>query len=160
MNARGLLFYLAGIDRKGARTGERPQVAGQVGSGKNAACPKCGAYALRHGLAAVVAYCLRCALCTFSTATAASLSIAAARSSRLQAVCCRADVWPVRHLRPEAMPDRVIQPAPEATLDPSRCVRRRRDQLRQNPLLRHAAIRPSDLLAARPEGRRAFRGRG
>src|SRR5262249_22056625 len=49
-------------------------------------------------------------------ATAASLLIATVRLSRLQAVWGRADVWPVRHLRPEATPDRVIQPAPEAHL--------------------------------------------
>src|SRR5262245_25855538 len=92
-------------------------------------------------------------------ATAASLSIATVRSSRLQAVWGQADVWPVRHLRPEAMPDRVIQPAPEATLDPSRCVRTRRDWFRRSPSRRHVATQPVDLLAERPEGRRAFRGR-
>ena len=42
----------------------------------------------------------------------------------------------------------------------SRCVRTRRDRLRRNPSPRHAATRPSDLSAARPEGRGAFRGRG
>src|SRR5262249_51536054 len=103
---------------------------------------------------------VECPLWAKKLATAASLSIATVRSSRLPALCCRADVWPVRRLRPEAMPDRVIQPAPEATLDPSRCVRRRRDRLRRNPSLRHAATPPSDLSAAHLEGRRAFRGRG
>src|SRR5262249_40120964 len=93
-------------------------------------------------------------------ATAASLLIATVRSSRLQAVGGQADVWPVRHLRPEAMPDRVIQPAPEATLDPNRCVRTRRDRLCRNSSPRHAATQPSDLSAARLEGRGAFRGRG
>src|SRR6476646_3700986 len=82
-------------------------------------------------------------------ATAASHLIATVRSSRLQAVWGQADVWPVRHLRPEAMPGQAIQPAPEATLDPSRCVRTRRDWLRRNPSRRHVATQPSDLSAAR-----------
>src|SRR5262249_49807305 len=99
---------------------------------------------------------LECAPRAKRLATAASLLIATVRSSRLQAVRGRADVWPFQHLQPEAMPDRVIQPAPEATLDPNRCVRRRRDRLRRNPSPRHAATRPSDPSAARPEGRAHF----
>src|SRR5262249_7595913 len=93
-------------------------------------------------------------------ATAASLLIATVRSSRLQAVWGRADVWPVRHLRPEAMPGRVTQPAPGASLDPSRCVHRRRDQLRRSPSLQRAAAPPSDRSVTPPEDRRAFRDHG
>jgi Co/Zn/Cd efflux system component len=44
-----------------------------------------------------------------------------------------AAVWPVRHLPPEAVPDRAARPAPAGSPDPNRYARMQRDQPRRSP---------------------------